>query len=61
MFNYLPISLLRHLETQSQRKRGNDHSDFFRLYRAIVGLWLPFAGSVRVHLQRETRVHGMIR
>ena len=44
--NYLPISLLRHLETQSQRKRGNDHSGFFRLYRGIVRLWVPFACSL---------------
>ena len=29
--NYLPISLLRPLGAQAQRKRGNDHSDFFRL------------------------------
>ena len=28
MSNYLPISLLRHLRTQSQRKRGMDCSDF---------------------------------
>ena len=42
MSNYLPISLLRHLGIQSQRKRGDDHSDF-RLYRGIVGLWVPFA------------------
>ena len=45
-FNYLPISLLRHLGTQSQRKRGNDRSDFFRPYRGIMGLWVPFAGSL---------------
>ena len=49
MSNYLPISLLRHLGTQSQGKRGDDHSDFFRLYRGVVPLW------------REMRVHGMIR
>ena len=28
MSNYLPISLLRHLGTQYQRKSGDDHSDF---------------------------------
>ena len=46
MSNYLPISLFRRLGTQSQRKRGDDHSDFFRLYRGIVGLWVPFACSL---------------
>ena len=46
MSNYLPISLLRHLDTQSQRKRGDDCSDFFKLYRGIVGLWVPFACSL---------------
>ena len=46
MSNYLPISLLRHLGTQSQRKRGDAHSGFFRLYRGIVGLWVPFACSL---------------
>ena len=44
--NYLLISLLRHLGTQSQRKRGDDHSGFFRLYWGIVGLWVPFACSL---------------
>ena len=29
--NDLPISLLRHLGTRSQGKRGDDHSGFFRL------------------------------
>ena len=43
MSNYLPISLLRYLGTQSQRKRGHDRSGFFRLYRGIVELWVPFA------------------
>ena len=46
MSNYLPISLLRHLQTLSQGRRGDDHSGFFRLYRAIVGLWVPFACSL---------------
>ena len=41
----LPISFLRHWGTQSQRKRGDDHSGF-RLYRGIVGLWVPFACSL---------------
>ena len=45
MSNYLPISLFRHLGAQSQRKRGNDCSDF-RLHRGIVGLWVPFACSL---------------
>ena len=44
--NDLPISLLRHLGTQSQRKRGNDCSGFFRLYRGVMGLWVPFACSL---------------
>ena len=64
MSSYLPISLLRHLETQSQRKRGNDHSGFFRLYRGIVRLWVPFACSLPgcvYDLQREMGIHGMIR
>ena len=62
--NYLPISLLRHLETQSQRKRGDDHSGFFRLYRVIVRLWVPFVCSLPgciYDLQREMGIHGMIR
>ena len=46
MSNNLLISLLRHLGTQSQRKRGNDCSDFFKLYRGIVGFWVPFACSL---------------
>ena len=46
MSNYLPISLLRHLGTQSQGKRGDDRSGFFRLYRGVVGLWVPFACSL---------------
>ena len=46
MSTYLPISLLRHLGTQSQRKKGNDRSGFFRLYRGVVGLWVPFACSL---------------
>ena len=41
----LPISLLRHLGIQSQRERGDDCSDF-RLYRGVVGLWVPFACSL---------------
>ena len=46
MSTYLPTSLLRHLGTQSQRKRGDDHSGFFRLNRGIMGLWVPFACSL---------------
>ena len=62
MSNYLPLSLLRHLGTQCQGKGGNDRSDFFRLYRVVMGLSVPFCLlSFRVHLQRERRVHGMIR
>ena len=62
MSNYLPISLLRHLGTESQEKRNDGHSGFFRLYRGVMGLWVPFACFfVRVHLWREMRVHGMIR
>ena len=45
MSTYLPISLLRHLGIQSQRERGDDCSDF-RLYRGVVGLWVPFACSL---------------
>ena len=40
--DFLPISLLRYLGTQSQGKRGNDQSGFFRLYRGIVGLGETF-------------------
>ena len=61
MSNYLPISLLKHFGFQFQGKRGNDHSGFFRLSRGVTGIWVPFACSVRVHLWREMRVHGMIR
>ena len=46
MSNYLPLFLLRHLGTQSQRKRGDDCSDFFRLYWGVVGLRVPFACSL---------------
>ena len=46
MSNNLPISLLRHLGTQSQGKRGSDHSGFFRLYRGFMGLWVSFACSL---------------
>ena len=46
MSNYLPISLPRHLGTQCQGKRDDGHSGFFRLYRGIVGLWVPFACSL---------------
>jgi len=60
MSNYLPISLLRPLGTQSQRKRGNNHSHFFRLYRGVVGLWVLFACSLSGDLWRETRVHRRI-
>ena len=59
MSNNLLISLLRHLGTQSQRKRGNDCSDFFKLYRGVMGLWVPFACSLSGC--REMRIHGMIR
>ena len=41
MSNYLPVSLLRHLGTWSQSKRGNDHSGFFRLYRVSWGSGFP--------------------
>ena len=61
MSNYLPISLLRHLGTESQEKRNDDHSGFFRLYRGVVGLWVPLSALCQVHLRREMRVHGMIR
>ena len=44
--NHLLISLLRHLGTQSQRKGGDDRSDFFRLNWGTVGLWVPFACSL---------------
>ena len=50
---YLPISLLRHLGTQSQRKRGHDRSGFFRLYRGVVELWVPFACSLSGCIYRE--------
>jgi len=45
MSNYLPLSLLRHLGTQCQGKGGEDRSDFFRLYRGVMGLWVPSACS----------------
>ena len=64
MSNCLPISLLRHLGTQSQGKMGDDHSGFFRLYRVIVRLWVPFVCSLPgciYDLQREMGIHGMIR
>ena len=57
MSNYLPISLLTHLGIQFQGKCSNDRSGFFRLSRGAMGLWVPFAYSVRVHLWREMRVH----
>ena len=48
--------------TESQEKRSDDQSGFFRLYRGVMGLWAPFACFfVRVNLWREMRVHGMIR
>ena len=62
--NYLPISLLRHSGTPSQRKRGADHSGVFRLYRGVVRLRVPFACSLSgciYNLQREMGIHGMIR
>ena len=61
MSNYLPISLLTHLGFQLQEKGGDDHSGFFRLSRGVMGIWVPFAYSVRVHLWRAMKVHGMIR
>ena len=61
MSNYLPISLLRHLGTRSQGKRGGDHSGLFRLQGRHGALGSLCLLSVRVHLQREMRVHGMIR
>ena len=60
MSNYLHISLLRHLGTQTQRKRGDDCFGFFRLYRGVMGLWVPFACSLSGWWEREMRVHGMI-
>ena len=39
-------TLLRPLGTQSQGKRDDDLSGFFRLYRGIMGLWVPFACSL---------------
>ena len=62
MSNCLPIFLFRHLGLQSQGKGGNDRSGFFRLYRGSRGV-LGFLCllSVRVHLQQEMRVYGMIR
>ena len=40
MSNYLPFFFFffRHLGTQSQGKRSDDHSSFFRLYGALWGL-----------------------
>ena len=43
MSNCLPISLLRHLGTQSQGKRGNDHTGCFRLYRVSWGSGFPLS------------------
>ena len=43
MSNCLPISLLRHLGTQSQGKRGNDHTGFFMLYRVSWGSGSPLS------------------
>ena len=39
-------TLLRPLGTQSQGKRDDDLSGFFRLYRSIMGLWVLFACSL---------------
>ena len=61
MSNYLPISLLRHLGTQSQGKRGDDHSGFFRLQGRRGALGSLCLLSARMHLRREMRVHGTIR
>ena len=55
---YLPISLLRHFGPQLQGKRGNDCSGFFRLYRGVIGLWVPFA--CRVYLGRKVGSHGTV-
>ena len=41
MSNYLNTSLLRHWGTQSQRKRGKDHSGVFGLYRVSWGSGFP--------------------
>ena len=62
--NYLPVSLLRHSGTPSQRKRGADHSGSFRLYGGVVRLRVPFACSLSGCInnsQREMGIHGMIR
>ena len=53
MSNYLPICFLRHLRTQSQRKRGDDRSDFFRLYRGVMELWVPFACCLSGCIQKR--------
>ena len=59
--NDLPISLLRHLETRSQGKRGDDRFGFFRLqgHRGALGSLCLL--SARMHLRWEMRVHGTIR
>ena len=61
MSNDLPISLLRHLGTRSQGKRGYDHSGFFRLQGRRGALGSLCLLSARMHLQKEMRAHGMIR
>ena len=59
--NHLPISLLRHLGTRSQGKRGGDHSGFFRLQGRRGALGSLCLLSARMHLWKEMRVHGTIR
>ena len=60
--NYLPICLLRHLGTQFQGEKGRWP---LWLLQAVQGhhgaLGFLCLLSVRVHLRRERRVHGMIR
>lgn len=43
--------------TQVIGEMGEDHLDFFLLDRSIMGSWVLL--SVRVHLWREMRGHGM--
>ena len=62
MSNYLPISLLRPLGTQSQRKNGRWLLWLLQdVQRHLEVLGFLCLLSVRVHLQREMRVHGMVR
>ena len=39
-FPYFPS---RAFENPVSGERADDHSGFFRLYRGIVGFWVPFA------------------